>query len=75
MSELTASISVGMTRQVRQFEPVNIHVSIQGYTAETPLETVEEFCNTSIPEAVKVIGKALSKQMNAELERLRSQSE
>lgn len=73
MGGLTASISVGLTKQVQRYEPINIHVSIQGVTPETPMEEIAEFCDQAIPEAIKTIGRKLEKQINAEVERLRNQ--
>jgi hypothetical protein len=69
--QLSASVSIGMTRQVRQYEPVNVHISVQGITAETPMEEVEELCRTTVAEAAKVIGKQLVREVNAKLEDLR----
>lgn len=71
MDNLQASISIGMTKQVRSFEPVNVHISIQNVTKDTTKEQVSELLDAKVSELAQVIGSWLAKHVNAKVQELR----
>jgi hypothetical protein len=69
--KLTATISVGATRQIRQYEPINGHISIQGVTAETTPEAVRGLLRGKVKELFPEIAEAAYAMVTAEMKRLR----
>lgn len=72
-TELTASISVGATRQVRQYEPINGHISIQGITAKTTKEDIQGLLQGTIKELFPEVAEAAYRLATVEMKRLQAE--
>lgn len=65
---LSATVSIGMTKQVRQYEPVNVHISLQGITASTTVADIQPLLEQAVPSIAKALGAALVAEVNRQVE-------
>lgn len=69
--QLQASVSAAVTRQIRQYEPLNVHVTVQNVTAETPIEDVKALLDAKVKDVAALVAEWTYRTVTSEIQRLR----